>query len=355
MQRRDPARTGYAPDVDGPRKQPEVRWRATLSDDRATRTWLVCSAGTVYAASDRTIHAFDATTGELNWQTSRLGTLPWGDRPTRVETGPVLDGERLLVGSSVSLYALDRTRGRTRWEYKTNSSLDETLRAGDTVYVSSFVGTGDRLVAIDTRSGLERWRTSPGEGVHPNAYAEGYVVGPVIEGDGSLSAVDATTGATEWVRNLHLDSSRRGGPCVVNDTVYCGTEPVYALNLDDGTTRWSTSLGAAGEEVRPISDGSRVYLSFGDTGRVVALDADTGDTSWSAELGSGVEESAPALASDTLYVGLEHGVAALDASSGEQRFRVSYPESANRTDSPIIAGGTLYVLLDRTLYALGEP
>lgn len=120
MQRRDPARTGYVPDVDAPRKQSEVRWRATLSDDRATPTWLVCSAGTVYVASDRTIHAFDATTGELNWQTSRLGTLPWSNRPIRVETSPVLDGERLLVGSSVSLYALDRIRGRTRWEYETN-------------------------------------------------------------------------------------------------------------------------------------------------------------------------------------------------------------------------------------------
>ncbi|NEU56538.1 PQQ-binding-like beta-propeller repeat protein [Halorussus sp. MSC15.2] len=355
MQRRDPARTGYVPDVDGPRERSEVRWRATLSDDRATRTWLVCSAGTVYAVSDRTIHAFDVTTGELSWQTSRLGTLPWSNRPMRVKTSPVLDGERLLVGSSVSLYALDRARGRTRWEYKTNSSLDETLRAGSTVYVSSFVGTGDRLVAIDTRSGLERWKTPPDEGVHPSAYAEGYIVGPVIEGDGSFGAVGATTGTTEWVRNLHLDSGRRGGPCIANDTVYCGTDPVYALNLDDGTTRWSRSLSAAGEEVRPISDGSRVYLSFGETGRVVALDVDTGETSWSVELRDGVEESTPALAGDTLYVGLEDGVAAFDASSGEQRFRVSKPESANRTNSPIVAGGTLYVLLGRTLYALGEP
>lgn len=360
MRRRDPARTGHAPNRVGPTADPEVRWQATLSDDHPTRTGLVGGNDTVYVASDRAIRAFDAATGERDWRRSRLGTLPWSEEPLWMETAPILDDERLLVGA-VSLYALDRTDGQARWEYETNSSLDSTLRAGNTVYVSSTIGAGERLAAIDVRSGLERWKTPPGTGktpsgtgVHPSAHANGYVVGRAIGREGSFRAVDAATGATEWTRDLRFGRGRRSGPCIAGDTVYCGTGPLYALNLDDGTTRWSQSLGTTDAEVLPVSDGSKVYLALGETGRVLALDADTGDPSWSVDIPEVVGGSAPALVDGTLYVGLERGVVALDASSGEERFRVRKPETANLTNSPVVIDGTLYVVLDRTLYALGE-
>lgn len=355
MRRRDPARTGHAPNQSGPTADPTVRWTADLSDDASTRSRVVASTGTVYAATDRSIHAFDAATGERRWRTTDFGILPGSDGGVWVETGPVLDGSRLFAGSSVSQYALDRADGRARWQYRTNSSLHSTLRAGSTVFVSSSVGAGDRLVALDARSGTERWRTAPDAGVRASAAANGRVVGPTIERGAAFGAVDAATGGTEWTRDLRFDSGLRGGACIADGTVYVGSGPLYALDLADGATRWSTSLGAHGAGVAPVSDGERVYLVLGDAGRALALDATTGDAAWSADLSGVVDESAPALADGTLYVGLERGVAALDASSGEEQFRVRKPGTANVGSSPVLAGGTLYVILDGVVYALGGP
>jgi outer membrane protein assembly factor BamB len=355
MQRRDPARTGHAPEQAGPTENPTVRWTASPADDRSTWSWVVGTAETVYTATDRSIHAFDAATGERRWRTDSIGTLPWSDRGTRVETGPALAEDRLLVGASVSQYALDPDDGRAAWQYETNSSLAASLLAGNTAYVSSLVGTGDRLVALDARSGLERWRTRPDTGVHPNAYTDGHVVGPTIDGDGAVGAVDAATGETTWTRDLpfHRGYWLLAGFCIADGTVYVGTEPVYALGLEDGATRWSASLGAADAESRPVSDGSRVYLAAGEAGRVLALDAATGEEAWRVAVPDAVGWGAPALAGGTLYVGIEGGVLALDAATGEERFRVRKPERAGLANSPVVAGGTLYLLLGRTLYALG--
>lgn len=354
MQRRDPARTGYAPPSAGPSDRPTVRWRAALADD-STHTWLVAASGTVYAASDRAIYAFDAATGDLDWRTSRLATVPWSDERVWVETPPVVADDRLLVGSSISLYALDRTTGRPEWQYSTNSSLRRALRVGNTVYVSSLVGTDDRLVAVDARTGLERWRTPPETGVHPSACSAEYVVGPVVGADGSFGAVNAASGETEWTRDLAADGNARTGPCIANETVYLGSGPLYALDLADGTTRWSAPLPTADVDAEPVTDGERIYLAVGEADRVLALDADTGEAAWSVGVAGVADGGAPAIAGQTLYVGLERGVVALDASSGEERFRVRRPETANAANSPVAVGGTLYVSLGRTVYALEDP
>ena len=353
MRRRDPARTGFAPNADAPTRRPSVRWKARLPDEHSTRRWLASSGETTYVASDRWLRAFDAATGKLRWRTSDLGTLPWTDERTWVETPPMLADGQVLVGASVDVYALDAADGRAEWAYETNSSLDETLRAGTTVYVSSLVGRGDRLAALDVRSGLERWITPPGAGVHPKAAARGRVVGPTIRG-GAFGAVDADTGATKWTRSLRTGDAHRTGACIANRTVYCGNGPLYALALADGTTRWSRSLGIADAELEPISDGEQVYLAVGESDRVLALDAGTGEVAWDREVTGAVDASPPALANGTLYVGVEDGVVALDASSGERRFRVSKSASAGWTNAPIVADGTLYVALDRTLYAFEE-
>lgn len=190
MQGRDAARTGHIPNQTAPTANPVVRWQATIPDDHETWSWLIGSANTIYAATNNTIHVFDASTGERDWRTNRFTTPPWTDHRGTLETSPALNGKRLLLGASTSLYALNRTDGDTRWAYKTNSSLDATLHAGNTVYASSLVGSDDRLVAVDARSGIERWRTPPSSGVHPHAYSAGYVVGPLIGRKRTSSGVE---------------------------------------------------------------------------------------------------------------------------------------------------------------------
>lgn len=60
MERHDPARTGYAPDANGPTEIPDVSWQATIIDEESGLNWLACSEETVYAATEHTLSAFTA-------------------------------------------------------------------------------------------------------------------------------------------------------------------------------------------------------------------------------------------------------------------------------------------------------
>ncbi len=69
----------------------------------------------VLGGRDKMVHAIDRTTGESRWTvTSRA----------RVDSSPVIMGERVFVGSSSGdLYELDLESGATVWTFETGSSI----------------------------------------------------------------------------------------------------------------------------------------------------------------------------------------------------------------------------------------
>ncbi|WP_185715603.1 outer membrane protein assembly factor BamB family protein [Halocatena pleomorpha] len=164
-----------------------------------------------------------------------------------------------------------------------------------------------------------------------------------------IGAVDVSTGTREWKRSIGISNPfYQPSLCIVNGVIYCRTGPLYALNLTDGSTRWSYPLGTSDANLEPVSDGSTVYFVLNDSVR--ALDAESGELRWRVDL-PGVA-SRPTLTDGTLYVGLENGLAALDSTTGNERFRVTISDSGTVSTSPIIAGGTVYLAADQTLYAL---
>ncbi|MFC6961007.1 outer membrane protein assembly factor BamB family protein [Halocatena marina] len=345
MEQHDPARTGYAGSETGPTREPAVAWQTELGEEQLTRRKLISSGEQIYVTSHHSLTAVDAIEGERQWQLTRLGTLPWGGEQLSTGVSPVLGNGQLFVGAN-DLYAVNPANGNAQWEYET-TSLDEMLRVGNTMYISY----GDVLAAVDASSGLERWKAETR--LHPKAYAQGQLVGS-IGYDGVFGAVDAASGSVEWTREIKRNDAYRIGPCVTNETVYYGTGPLYALDLTDGSTLWTHSLATAGAELKPVSDGTTVYLAVGETNRVLALDASTGDIRWSRKQEAITTGSAPALTEETLYVGLKHGVVAFDTATGAERFLVRKSEAASIQNSPIVVGDTLYVMLDGTLFALTD-
>lgn len=263
---------------------------------------------------------------------------------------PTVSDEQLLIGTRYHLYAVDRTDGSALWEYQTWGT-GAIVCDGNTVYVTKRGYT----VAIDIRSGLERWKTPIDESVYPYAYAEGFVIGPTPDHPNSVGAINAATGTREWTAEpTEIGGSAfpypyRPSPCIVNGTIYYGSGPLYALNLTDGTIRWEHSVGITDAELTPVSDGSVVYFVHDDSVR--AIDAESGDLRWRVDLSA---YGAPALIDGTLYVGLEHGLVALDSKTGNERFRVTLSKSEYNRSSPIVAGGTVYIKSHQTLYALSD-
>jgi len=136
---------------------------------------------------------------------------------------------------------------------------------------------------------------------------------------------------------------------------------VEAFRREDGRPAWTARIPADGgltpvhekhnlASPTPATDGERVYASFG-TGQVVALDAGDGTTVWARHLGREYgafdiqwgSGSSPALHADLLILLCDNPAAsyvvALDARTGETRWKVDRGTGRFAYSSPVIATG----------------
>ncbi len=168
------------------------------------------------------------------------------------------------------------------------------------------------------------------EGVGDGAGDSGARLAPaVVEGrlyaasvDGTIEALDATTGRTLWQKRLgerhgwlwkRGENSLRwsGGPAVQGDLFVVGTldGEVYALSAQDGSERWNVQVSS---EViaRPAISGEIVVVHTVD-GRLTGLDAKDGSRKWvfdqSVPALSLRGNSPPLIVNDTVYDGFDNG------------------------------------------------
>lgn len=116
---------------------------------RWIRGRLAAGDGVVYAAgSQRTLHAFEAATGRELWRR---------ESPTLLGS-PVLDGATLLVGEGGALLALDRRSGGERWRAAVEGALPaiECAPAPEGVYAAA---PGAGLLLLERGTGRTLWRT----------------------------------------------------------------------------------------------------------------------------------------------------------------------------------------------------
>ncbi|MEO3805964.1 PQQ-binding-like beta-propeller repeat protein [Nonomuraea sp. B1E8] len=142
--------------------------------------------------------------------------------------------------------------------------------------------------------------------------------------DGTVSALDAATGAVRW-------RYRTGGPVVddhvvAHGTVYAAgsTGRVVALDASTGRPRWSRKIIVVGDLV--VAAG-RLYLwtrhpAWSLKAELVALDAASGRRLWSFEPAGDMLNPEPVLAGDIVLTGSDHGVMyALDPATGTEKRR----------------------------------
>ena len=138
-------------------------------------------------------------------------------------------------------------------------------------------GGGSILVALDTRTGSERWRISLGSGFPrvPSGpfLGDGLVVLVLADGIGTadLLGIDPATGVTVWTTAVPA-----GGVAVGDDVVVGAGGPITAYDRATGAPRWSIP-GSGGYSDPVIGDGVVVVPS--DAG-LVALDLESGEEVW---------------------------------------------------------------------------
>jgi outer membrane protein assembly factor BamB len=170
------------------------------------------------------------------------------------------------------------------WNYQTMSPMNSSPAIVDGVayIVDGLLGQGG-LRAIDLATGEEVWNVAvPGQ---PSFSAPAVIDGTAYVGDfaGNLIAIDVASRTVSWT--VSLGEEITSSPAVASGTYFVNVDDVlYALDLADGSTRWSFAIGGDGgytvESSPAVADGV-VYTTSPSFERLEtalwALDAATGE------------------------------------------------------------------------------
>jgi outer membrane protein assembly factor BamB len=297
--------------------------------------------GTGFNPFETTINASNVAGLRPRW--SETSPVP------AVESSPVVSNGMVYVSASTGrLDAFDAANGTARWSYSTGSSNAFDLVGGTgglrvpapaiyggLVYVMGGDGT---LYAINASSGTKVWSaTTTASSPLPSSLvvANGFVY--VAEASERMFVFNATTGASIWSDSLGSGDRLNRTPAVANGVVYIPMAgQLYARDANTGGSLWSVLTNDDNASSPAVANGV-VYISA--SGRLLALDATNGRTLWTAAGGGG----APAVAKGVVYVSTDFGaLSAFDATSG-----VPLWSTADRAVvahvAPIVAGGVVYI------------
>ncbi|HEU4585931.1 MAG TPA: PQQ-binding-like beta-propeller repeat protein [Gemmatimonadaceae bacterium] len=301
----------------------EVRWRSATSSGLPQNLGgtNVVLAGSVVAFGDRDVVGFDRSTGERRWIFTGIDSLTFvGGMPGLFLLAT--DGSRIFAGSSNGhAYAINAADGSTAWTTQVGDQLGQSVQdayvSGGTVYYTirgALPSSADDVVALDAATGEVIWRYSTVAASPDDLFPLGPVAvsGSTVafgDIDGSIHAVNATTGEVLWDAPAAAgeEGKRRGRWLVaLGDELLAigGGGDITALDPTTGDERWSnraSTIGAFG----PIgTDGDTIYLLFNGDRQLGAYDASTGEELWLISPPGGAQRfgGLPLAASDTLFV-----------------------------------------------------
>jgi outer membrane protein assembly factor BamB len=286
---------------------------------------------------------------------------PQGSAPVRVNRHPRLGRAMLgavsvilILAASFGILLLDRERGDSHLMGDLTSSppIDEaqapaTEAAGflSNVLIGSPADASTSEVVLPssttgTAEGAGRWVPM----ARGNPARTGEMPGPMP--DGALS--NLWDFSVEPVANFD-QLFNVSEMALMGDTVYVGTGEgrLYALDLTDGTVRWSA--GASPANTDPAADALTVVVANGvayfGSDAVYAVDAQSGTLLWRVELGvvntASLNIMSLILADDIVFVSKGwDGLVALDATSGAEIWRAS---DVIATSGVAVENGAAYV------------
>ena len=313
------------------------------------------------------VRAFKRSTGQSLWETKLPGIGPFSE---------VAIAGDVLVASSGAVFGLDPRNGTILWTYNNADGPGELpITTSDvSVFPSIYNGPG-MMVALDAKSGTERWRRSvfpqdsviaPGEFIRisGSAFDNGkvYVSFTLFPIDrrpkrGGIAAFSEFTGTRLWSRLLPVTDVAKATfasqPAARGDLVVVSSEDgnAYALNSIDGTIRWiapplvppaSSNLPVPALDDRPVgTDGIFVAVGSG-VGYLEGFDARSGKKLWQIDVGQGgIMNLLPFAGQKIITHHLNGALAGVDALSGKISW-LHYPLTPERFFQPRVRGDTIF-------------
>jgi outer membrane protein assembly factor BamB len=384
---RGPARDGTTTDRGAPaawRADSGVRWKTRLPGSGISNpiVWqddVICTSSDGPRQQDLHVVCLDRNTGSERWHARYWGTAPTLYHDTKssmASPSPVTDGQNVFAFfGSGDVFCLDM-RGQLVWQrsladeygpfenrFAASSSpllFDDTLILQCDHYGASYV------LAIDKRTGSNRWKTDRGDvwlsWSSPVCVPAGDGASELILcGSERMDAFDPRSGRKLWTLG---GMSRECIPTPVagRGLIFATSGPngaTYAVrpggrgDVSDTHVVWSSKRGNPFVP-SAILVGDYYYL-VDDHGVGTCLAADSGKTVWKKRFGGDFTAS-PVAADGRVYFTNESGVTLViraGTSNYEELERNSIDEPVFA--SPAIASGNLFLRSATRLWCLGEP
>ncbi|HTJ42483.1 MAG TPA: PQQ-binding-like beta-propeller repeat protein [Kofleriaceae bacterium] len=258
------------------------------------------------------------------------GHVRWHKPLGAVSAGAALAFPNLYIGTNDGeLLCLDAATGakcnplgaKAQWPYQSRGPIEQApVLTADLVV---FANEADTVVAVDARTGAFRWQY---KSETPDEYTLRGHAGVAVDGDliytgfsnGTLVALRASTGSVAWLTSLKGDADRffdvDATPVIVGQTVFATSSSggVFALDKATGLVRWHVPLFEGNQPGQPpgnvgglASDGKTLFVTAADQG-VYALDLD-GNVLWRQGTRGAGEPAAPVISGDLLFYTLTDG------------------------------------------------
>ncbi len=348
---------------------PGLGWSSPIVAGR--RVWLT-TAVRERGGSMRLL-SFDADTGRplVNVEVFHARSAdPTNAKNSLASPTPIADGDRVYVHFGAEGTAAVTTDGevvwRTRLPYDSqHGNGGSPVLYGDLLIVSCDGSDQAFVVALDTRTGKVRWKTSRRQ-PWDQAYSTPLVIRVggqdqlVSVGAYRAAAYDPASGRELWRVSYDDGFSNVPRPVFGHGLVYIATgfqQPsLLAVRPDGMGDITKTHIAWALRRSAPLTPspllvGDELYL-VSDNGIASCLDAATGTIVWQRRLG-GSYSASPVFADGRIYFLSEEGVATVIAPGREFRQLATNTLDGATLASMAVSDGSIFVRTSTHLYRIG--
>lgn len=325
---------------------------------------------------DRQLLRLDARTGKILWQRSvvKAAREAMHRENSPASSTPVTDGERVFTsfqdGPRVDLRCFDFA-GKQLWAlqpltFEGEHGYSYTPVVYRDLLIFDFRQEGEAaLLALDKRTGQERWRVEPSRRrishITPFLIDDGRRPQLIVSGSDETRSVNPETGETIWWCRGPSDVSVAGlsyGSGVLFVTAGYPDRNRMGLRVDGSGDVSSTHVAWRSRRQvtyvpSPVYHDGHFY-SILDEGILCCFDAQTGETVWDHRL-EGRVRSSLVLAGGNIYSTNDKGVTTIFRATPKGFEPVAVNDLKEFCYStPAIANGRLYLRTGKNLYCIGS-